>query len=167
MDDPNQFGNISGSSTVLVLTSTVLALISMVHKWLEATDGNGATVWVFLFDYRKAFDLIDHSMLVRKWLVCPQHFQDVEIRWRYHGIGDYTQRSAEQGSRSSGPNTRLVEDKSVWDKLRQDEGTQHQFQSSASSVPRACIDGNSVESAQCAKLLGVMINVNITWNDHT
>ena len=46
VDDPNQFGNISGSSTVL-------ALISMVHKWLEATDGNGATVWVFLFDYRK------------------------------------------------------------------------------------------------------------------
>ena len=37
VDDPNQFGNISGSSTVL-------ALISMVHKWLEATDGNGATV---------------------------------------------------------------------------------------------------------------------------
>ena len=37
MVDPNQFGNISGSSTVL-------ALISMVDKWLEATDGNGATV---------------------------------------------------------------------------------------------------------------------------
>ena len=38
VEDPNQqFGNISGSSTVL-------ALISMVHKWLEATDGNGATV---------------------------------------------------------------------------------------------------------------------------
>ena len=31
---------------------------------------------------------------------------------------------------------------------------------------RACIDGNSIESVQCAKLLGVMINVNITWNDH-
>ena len=30
--DLNQFGNISGSSTVL-------ALISMVYKWLEATDG--------------------------------------------------------------------------------------------------------------------------------
>ena len=54
--DPNQFGNIS-------VSSTVLALISMVDKWLEATDGNGATVQVFLFDYRKAFDLIDHSII--------------------------------------------------------------------------------------------------------
>ena len=47
--DSNQFGTISGSSTVL-------ALISMIHKWLEATDGNGASVRVLLFDNRKAFD---------------------------------------------------------------------------------------------------------------
>ena len=57
--DSNQFGTISGSSTVL-------ALISMIHKWLEATDGNGASVRVLLFDYRKAFDLIDHKSLVNK-----------------------------------------------------------------------------------------------------
>ena len=41
--DPNQFGTISGSSTVL-------ALISMIHSWLKATDGNGAAVRVLLFD---------------------------------------------------------------------------------------------------------------------
>ena len=35
--DSNQFGTIPGSSTVL-------ALISMIHKWLKATDGNGASV---------------------------------------------------------------------------------------------------------------------------
>ena len=34
---PNQFGTIAGSSTVM-------ALIRVVHKWLEATDGNGAAV---------------------------------------------------------------------------------------------------------------------------
>ena len=56
---PNQFGTIAGSSTVM-------ALISMVHKWLEATDGNGAAVRVFLFDYRKAFDLVDHHILANK-----------------------------------------------------------------------------------------------------
>lgn len=28
--------------------------------------------------------------------------------------------------------------------------------------PRACIGGNSIESVQCAKLLGVMLNVNLT-----
>ena len=57
--DPNQFGTISGSSTVL-------ALISRIHSWLKATDGNGAAVRVLLFDYRKAFDLIDHKTLVAK-----------------------------------------------------------------------------------------------------
>ena len=31
---------------------------------------------------------------------------------------------------------------------------------------RARIDGNPIESVQCAKLLGVMINSNLTWNDH-
>ena len=57
--DSNQFGTISGSSTVL-------ALISMIHKWLKATDGNGASVRVLLSDYRKAFDLIDQKILVNK-----------------------------------------------------------------------------------------------------
>ena len=57
--DHNQLGTISGSSTVL-------ALISMIHTWLKATDGNGAAVRVLLFDYKKAFDLIDHKTLVNK-----------------------------------------------------------------------------------------------------
>ena len=38
----------------------------MLHTWTEATDGNGYTIRTILFDYRKAFDLIDHSMLVSK-----------------------------------------------------------------------------------------------------
>ena len=32
--------------------------------------------------------------------------------------------------------------------------------------PRACIDRNSIETVQCKKLLGVMLNVNLTYNDH-
>ena len=46
-----------------------MAPINMVHKWLEATDGNRsrAAVQVFLFDhYGKAFDLADHRTLVNK-----------------------------------------------------------------------------------------------------
>ena len=38
----------------------------MVHKWAQATDGNSATIRTVLFDYRKAFDLIDHRILVDK-----------------------------------------------------------------------------------------------------
>ena len=38
----------------------------MLHSWLESTDGNGATTRALLFDFRKAFDLIDHHFLAQK-----------------------------------------------------------------------------------------------------
>ena len=57
----NQFGAIPESSTTH-------ALISMMHSWTKHTDGTESTVRVVLFDYRKAFDLIDHALLVRELL---------------------------------------------------------------------------------------------------
>ena len=57
--DPRQFGTIPKSSTTH-------ALVNMTHNWLVNTDGNGATARVVLLDFRKAFDLIDHSVLVQK-----------------------------------------------------------------------------------------------------
>ena len=57
--DPGQFGFIPGSSTTF-------ALISMFHHWLRATDGSGASVRTPLLDFRKAFDLVDHNILVGK-----------------------------------------------------------------------------------------------------
>ena len=57
----NQYGAISNSSTTQ-------ALINMVHYWTKYTDETGSTVRVVLFDYRKAFDLIDHTILFRKLL---------------------------------------------------------------------------------------------------
>ena len=47
-------------------SSTAQVLVSMVHAWSKHTDGNGATVRVVLFDFRKAFDLIDHAILAKK-----------------------------------------------------------------------------------------------------
>ena len=40
----------------------------MVHSLTKHTDGTGSTVRVVLFDYQKAFDLIDHTFLARKLL---------------------------------------------------------------------------------------------------
>jgi hypothetical protein len=57
--DPKQFGFIPGSSTKF-------AMISMLHKWLAATDGTGSAVRVILLDFRKAFDLVDNNLLVPK-----------------------------------------------------------------------------------------------------
>ena len=42
------------------------ALISMLHHWSEATDGTAAHVKVALLDYKKAFYLVDHSLLIAK-----------------------------------------------------------------------------------------------------
>ena len=57
--DRNQYGSVPKSSTVH-------AVISMLHNWYEDTDGNGSTVRVMLFDFKKAFDLIDHAILMAK-----------------------------------------------------------------------------------------------------
>ena len=57
--DPLQFGFIPGSCTIF-------AFISMLHHWLAATDRTGSTVRVALLDFRKAFDLVDHNLLIAK-----------------------------------------------------------------------------------------------------
>jgi hypothetical protein len=57
--DPQQFGAVPCSNTTQ-------ALISMIHSWSKATDRNGAMTRVVLFDFRKAFDLVDHCILVEK-----------------------------------------------------------------------------------------------------
>ena len=59
--DPNQFGTVPNSSTTH-------ALISMLDAWYRGTDGNGAIARAVLFDFKKAFDLIDHHILCEKLL---------------------------------------------------------------------------------------------------
>ena len=55
--DPNQYGFIPNSCTTMLL---------LLHHWLEATDGSGSHVRVALLDYKKAFDLVDHNLLISK-----------------------------------------------------------------------------------------------------
>ena len=70
--DPRQFGTVPGSSTTE-------ALVSMTHAWYCATDGNGASVTVILFVFKKAFDIIDHRILVRK--LGTYNIPDAVISW--------------------------------------------------------------------------------------
>ena len=59
MIDKRQFGSIPNSSATY-------ALISTLHFWNKSTDGNGSTIRIMLFDFRKAFDMIDHHILARE-----------------------------------------------------------------------------------------------------
>ena len=81
--DPNQYGAVPKSSTTQ-------ARIHMVHHWSKETHGNGATVRVTLFDYQKAFDLIDHKILVNK--LCKFSIPTRTINWIIDFLSDRFQR---------------------------------------------------------------------------
>ena len=56
----------------------------MVHCWAKETDGNDATVRTILFDYRKAFDLIDK--------LCKLVLPTSTINWIIDFLTDRSQR---------------------------------------------------------------------------
>ena len=51
---------------ILVGTGTTDALVEMFHSWCEATDTPESFVRVLLVDYSKAFDHINHELLITK-----------------------------------------------------------------------------------------------------
>ena len=51
----------------------------MLHDWSKGNDGNGSTIRTLLFDYKKASDLIDHGILVRK--LCALDIAPSVINW--------------------------------------------------------------------------------------
>lgn len=57
--DPQQFGILKG-------TSTTHCLLDMLHNWLSSLDCPGKFLRVCFLDFSKAFDHIDHTILVTK-----------------------------------------------------------------------------------------------------
>ena len=52
-----QYGGLPGSSAVH-------ALIYLVHKWCKIMDNPNKVIRIVFLDFRKAFDLIDHNVLL-------------------------------------------------------------------------------------------------------
>ncbi len=68
----DQYGNIKGSSTTL-------ALIELFDAWAKATDIRKTSVRILLLDYSKAFDLINHNIIMAKLMSLG--VPDVLLRW--------------------------------------------------------------------------------------
>ena len=80
--DPRQFGGIKG-------LSTTHALVDMLHHW-HSMIHSGESVRILFLDYSKAFDLVDHTLLIDKFhrLGVPE----ILTRWLSGFLRDRRQR---------------------------------------------------------------------------
>ena len=67
-----------------------MTAISIIHNWSQSTDRSGAAVRLVLFDYKKAFDLIDHGILAEKISRLP--IPKAVVRWTIDFLQDRKQR---------------------------------------------------------------------------
>ena len=95
--DPLQFGSLRGSSASM-------ALIHLFHKWYEACDNIESTLRICLLDFSKAFDRIDHNVLLRKLQQMTVH--PILINWIADFLSDRLQR------------TKIGDEYSAWNYIR-------------------------------------------------
>ena len=81
--DKSQFGSIPGSSTVL-------ALIDLCHNWYFLTDSKKQALQVLLVDFSKAFDRINHVIIIDK--LVSLGINRVIVNWIHAFLCDRKQR---------------------------------------------------------------------------
>ena len=96
--DPRQFGNTKGSSTVHYLVELIDQVLSNADKGLAVT--------AVTIDLKKAFDLIDHTILIRKMLLLgiPEYL----VLWTMSFLSDRQQSTQAHGKLSEPQNLSCV-----------------------------------------------------------
>ena len=82
---PIDFRNVIAKSRA----GTTDALLEMFHSWCEATDKPDYFVRVLLVDYSKAFDHINHELLIVK--LCDMGLPAHLVRWMASFLIDHQQ----------------------------------------------------------------------------
>ena len=184
--DVNQYGVIPGSSTCQ-------ALIKMIHKWSEATDGARASVRIVLVDYQKAFDYVDHTIVLSK--LKSLEIPDSTVNWIADFLSDRQQRTklghgcfSEWGNVPAGIpqgtklgpwlfilmindlKTRCVDEvKFVYDLTVNENKCKElriDFAKNRNPFPPIKINGKPLQMVEEVKLLGLTIANNLKWNSH-
>lgn len=78
----DQYGGVKGSSTTH-------ALVDMLHHWYQAAE-KGKSTRILLLDYSKAFDLVDHNIIIAK--LSSYGVPDILLRWVGSFLHDRRQR---------------------------------------------------------------------------
>ena len=71
-------------------SSTIHALIRLVNHWLKATDSPGNIVRSCMIDFSKAFDRVDHNIILRKLEDLDIH--PLLLNWIANNLRDRKQR---------------------------------------------------------------------------
>ena len=89
--DPLQFGSLKGRSTLHALTSVL-------HSWQSALD-KGHSVRALFVDYSKAFDRVNHNILLQKLL--DRQVPHYLIKWLFSYLSNRQQRVRASGKTST------------------------------------------------------------------
>ena len=90
--DPYQFGNVKKSSTTH-------ALVHLLHYWLSALEEPNTLIRTCLIDFSKAFDRIDHNILLHKLKLL--NVPPVLLNWCSSFLSDRQQRVQLQNCKSN------------------------------------------------------------------
>jgi hypothetical protein len=70
--------------------STVIALAQLIHEWLLALETSNNVIRILLLDFQKAFDLVDHNILMAK--ICDKNIPTFLQNWIYSFLEGRRQR---------------------------------------------------------------------------